>query len=178
MKILTVKYADEGLLKPKQYRINQLLWCMDEEDRKYSAIWGLGRLVTLVGDETREKWERHCSKLCEAVEKERLKEIEELTVGYYKGYEVMDAEARRLGHEPLPRDYFEAAFSDGRKLIICKDSETARSAEEGAVVWSLSEIVRVLESKDLVNQVKDKLGGEVKAIVPAIDWEQGDEIPF
>lgn len=103
---------------------------------------------------------------------------------------ALDAAAEAAGADPASSQYLTARMSDGRSLVICSDSEgmghyVRQNPKTAAAVWSMEEVVRVLEGFDLVNRTKCLFEGatieEVRVdpenMKPKVDWGRGDELP-
>ena len=92
---------------------------------------------------------------------------------------VMDAEAKAAGHEPLYADTWETMLPDGRVLCVVRTNAeahrlaaAAKLGEDGTmpadiasaihhqrqgrelVIWTLAELARVLPALDVVNEIK------------------------
>jgi len=179
MIINMVPYVDENRLTPKQYRINQCIWQFDVDCRRYDALWGVDRLPALCGEEMREKWRSQIDKLNTAIQKESVRQVEELVTGCSRGFEVMDKQARENGHTPTIPTSMQTSMKDGSTLIIATsgpDAENLKELHPDATIYTLKEIANLLHQDKyaLVNKTKEILGGDIKEIRTKFE----DDIPF
>lgn len=167
---------------PHVQEIRRQMWRLDEVAVKMETKWGYDGLVPLVSAETARKWKAQKDKLDKAIRSENVADITALVDGTIRGYEKLEAEALAAGYTPHKPEVWDFTHPEsGRHYRICKTLlDARRMAQEGVVVYTLGEVARILEANQLVNVVKETLGGEVTKIGPKddFDWEQGDEIPF
>lgn len=167
---------------------------LDEVASQMERKWGVGRLPRLVSVYLAEKFLRQVEKLNAEI-------VEEATAGvanveYEAGrminaWMTLDAAAEAAGGDPASAKYLTARMSDGRSLVICSDPEgmghyVRQNPDRSAAVWTMEEVVRVLEGFDLVNRTKHLFDGakveEVRVdpenMKPKVDWRQGDQLPL
>lgn len=156
-------------LGPADYEIQRYLDMLDETARQYEARWGIGVLPRIVTHDMAEKWQRQCDKLNDAISDGNLNEVMGLVQGTVRGYKALEDNALAMGHKPNPPDVWDAQHPEsGRKYRFCKTRNDACAAtEKDTVVYSLEEVVRILEKHQMVNVVKDTFpGSTVTAIKP------------
>ena len=105
-----------------------------------------------------------------------------------RGWAALAQEARQRGHEPLPPACHEIPLEGlpGAVAAICLDDTHAqavilRAKAEGRTVsvWTLAEVVRVIQASEVVNQVKHLWpGAEVQKVRQRVPELPADEIPF
>lgn len=161
-----MEHRNRYKLKPSDYEIQRHIDKLDDVARKYEAVWGFD-LPGLVSTGLAEKWRKHCRKLNTAITEGNLDDVVELVDGSVRAYGVMDAEARELNAGAYKAAEWVAKHpGSGRQYKICKCLSDARNAvEEGVVVYTLEEVVNILEANQLVNVIKERLGGEVTKVV-------------
>lgn len=166
---------------------------LDEVAGSMERKWGMGRLPRLVSIDLAERFHRQAEKLNAEI-------MEEATAGFgqvereagrmVNAWMALDAAAEAAGAAPASAKYMTARMSDGRSLVICSDLEgmgvyQRQNLDRAAAVWTMQEIVAVLEGFDLVNRAKHLFEGAVVQEVradpartkPAVDWAKGDELP-
>lgn len=162
---------------------------LDEVASRMERKWGVGRLPKLVGVDLAERFYRQVDKLNGAI-------VEEATGGSVANVEVeagrmvnawmaLDGAAVAVQADQASGRCMGSRMSDGRLLVICEDLEAMgvwrqQNAEQGAAVWTIDEVVAVLEGFDLVNRTKHLFEGAVVEEVrvkPEVNWRRGDELP-
>ena len=154
-------------LNAKQIQIKRFLDKLDQVAIKKEAAWGIGRLPNLVSPEMRIKWDAQQERLRAALESQNLSYVQDIVEGTIRGWDVLEAEAIKLGHKPNDNEYWEATF-EGSEFVyrIFKTEIEKRNLhpEDGYVHYSLTEVARMLEDYQLVNRVQEKFGGTVRAL--------------
>lgn len=166
-------------LTPAQLEINRLLERLDECAKQHECKWGVDRLQTLAGPQLRQKWDTQIAKLNAAITSSNLTDMRQLVEGTIRAWGILEQEAMQSGHTCHPPEVWEVQHpSSGRVYRICKTLLDAKAVtEEGYCVYTLEEIARLLETKQMVNVVKENFPGAVVTRVTP-DWKKGDEIPF
>lgn len=163
---------------PTEHEKLRYLEMLDQVSIRYEAIWGIGKLPALSGADIHTKWIKQQEKLDAAIESGTLDEVRDIVQGSVRAYEIMDASARKLGHKPMDADCWEVRHPETGTLyrIYKSNTETFAPQSDGAIVYSLVEIARILEAHQLVNVVKDHFPGVVVTKIDNIDWKSGDKI--
>lgn len=167
-------------MKPEDYEINRWIEKLDEVAIKHEAKWGIDKLPLLVEPELAAKWDAQINKLNKAIEQSCLNDVRVYASGMIRAWEALDKSASE-NHKPNKKDVWDVKHPEsGRVYRICKNNIDARgSAEEGICVYSLQEVVRILEANQLINVVKEQFpGAEIKEVNDKgkIDWSKGDDI--
>lgn len=162
---------------------------LDEVASRMERKWGVGRLPRLVGVDLAERFHRQVEKLNGAITEEAtggsVANVEVEAGRMVNAWMALDAAAEAAGGVPASGRYMGSRMSDGRLLVICEDLEAMgvwrqQNAEQGAAVWTIDEVVAVLEGFDLVNRTKHLFEGAVVEEVrvkPEVNWQRGDELP-
>ncbi len=158
---------------------------LDEVAHQMERKWGVGRLPRLVSVDVAERFWSQLRKLNAAITDGSPADQEVEAGRMVNAWVALDGLAEAAGAEHASAKYLTALMSDGRLLAISGASEgmqdfIKQNQGQGAVVWMMDEIVRVLEGFDLVNQTKHLFdGARVEAVKPgqSIDWTKGDELP-
>lgn len=153
------------------------------------AKWGTDVLPTLVSPEMGAKFARWCCRRDDAIEAGDDDAAITAFENIVRGLKAMDEAALAAGREPLQEGQaWPTRAEDGRPYVFLQSAEDARVAArqgrwKGYSIWSLPEVIRVLEDKSFEAVLKAKQmwpearveGVQVK---PPVDWRQGDEVPF
>jgi hypothetical protein len=179
----------DGMKTRSQIALEQL----DEVAHRMERKWGVDRLPRLVPNDLAERFWRQKGKLDNEI-------LEEATAGFanvereagrmLNAWMALDRAAEAAGADQASGRYLTARMSDGRSLVICGDLEGMQvwldqNRGSAAAVWSMEEIVRVLEGFDLVNRTKHLFDGAVveearvdpERVKPKVDWRAGDQLP-
>jgi len=166
----------------KDFEINRWLQKLDEKAVEVRAKWGEGNLESLVSSELALKWDTQKRKLNAAIQAGSVEEVTQLVDGTIRGYDLLEKEALANGHKPNNPETWDFIHPESkRKYRIVKTLTDARSAsEEGVCTYTLDEVARILESKQLVAQVKEIFPDSniEKVSQKDFDWKEGDDIPF
>ncbi|MFM2004824.1 MAG: hypothetical protein RLZZ09_479 [Pseudomonadota bacterium] len=169
------------------------LEALDEVAHRLERKWGVDRLPRLVPNDLAEKFWRQKAKLDAQI-------LEEATAGFanvereagrmVNAWRALDKAAEVAGADQASGQCLTARMSDGRSLVICGDLEGCQvwrqqNPGSAAAVWSMEEVVRVLEGFDLVNRTKHLFDGAVigevrvdpERLKPKVDWQKGDNLP-
>jgi len=169
-------------MTPTQNEIQKHIDRLDEVSRAYEAEWGVGRLPHCVDGEMAAKWQRQWGRMNEAILKEDLFAVKDLAEGCIRAWKAMADNAGQHGYAPVSDRYWECQHPEtGRVYRFWRNNTDCRSVrdEPGVSNWTLSEAVRLLESRgQLVSKVKETFPGATVTGARDMDWENGDEIPF
>ncbi len=145
------------------------------------AVWGVGRLETLVAPATLESYRRGWQQWRNAIETSSLDAVEAIGPKMVAALAYMAQEAAQRGHKPLAPVTWEAPLPDGSVLVICRTSAEAsavvraearrtlpevedtpigevvaqQQAGRALVVWTTAELARVLPSLGVAGQIGD-----------------------
>ena len=142
-------------ITPDELEINRWLDLVDQEAVKSAAVWGIGNLESFQTADMTAKLDRQKIKLYDAIQRRDVLQVADLAAGTIRAYAAMDAAARAAGHTPADKgDFLEYRHKpSGRVYRIAPNVIAARAASaQGVSVWTLEEVVNVLETKQLVNQ--------------------------
>jgi hypothetical protein len=96
------------------YRMNNAIIGVEQAWRKFDAKWGVGRLVCLVSDDTRERMRLGMDQWQIAIAQGNDTQVVELAPKVRGALAFMDAEAEAAGEAPLaPEVWGEARLEDG-----------------------------------------------------------------
>ena len=153
-----------------------------------NAKWGTDVVQTLVGPELAARFAGVRLKLEAAREAGDDAEVIRLLGSVVRGYEALDEAATAAGRKPLEIDrWWPVRAKDGRGYLFTQNEDDARVAARqpdwrGYQIWSMNEVIRVLEDKSFESVLKAKQlwpeAAVVKVARPAVDWRVGDEVPF
>lgn len=158
---------------------------LDEVASRCERTWGVDRLPRLVAVDLAERFYRQKGKLDDVVVAGSPADQEYEAGRMFNAWMALDAAARAAGAEPASGRYLTARLSDGRSLVISVDLEGVghfrrQNPDQSAAVWTMDEIVRVLEGFDLVLRTKHLFEGaivEEVRVKPEVNWRRGDELP-
>jgi hypothetical protein len=152
---------------------------VDEMDLVALAMerkWGVDRLRLLVSPELREKIDRQRYLVNQAIWHGELEDLRVQTKRMCAAYRVLDRAADEEGRLPMSALHphqvpiMEAALKDGRVLMIVADEHALTLAgrlqdDRHAVVWSVSEVARMIETDAWISAVKLTFpGAEVRGV--------------
>ena len=176
------KTKGEGLDAPWAASVNLYVAgtsVIDEMDLVALAMerkWGVDRLRLLVSAELREKFDRQRYLVNQAIWHGELEDLKTQTKRMMAAYRVLDREAEQAGKPQLSHltevqvPVMEAALKDGRVLMIVADEHALTLAgrlqdDRHAVVWSVSEVARMIETDAWISAVKLVFpGAEIKGV--------------
>ena len=124
------------------------------------------------------KWDRQVEKVNVAIRAQDINALYGLVAGSIKGWAALEADALAQGHKPNDADYWEIKLpeSDFTYRVYKTTLDAHSSAPDGVVRYSMAEVARILDGHQLVNVVKERLGGEVKRVYSK-PFEE-DDLPF
>ncbi len=152
--------------------------------------WGAGRLRLLVTPEMRRRFDSQRLKLNQAVMAGDVGDLEREAGRMVKAWMALDAAAEAAGAIPLSPGTWDAPMADGRVLALVRTNEEALHVSRDGrhvEVWTLAEVVRVIEAFPEIAQAKQVWpGARVEAVRteirdPIEGWEAlgaDDVIPF
>ena len=138
--------------------------------------WGVDRLRLLVSVELREKFDRQRYLFNQAVWHGELEDLRTQSKRMVNAYRALDREAEANDKLPLSSlteaqvPVMETALQDGRVLMIVADADALSLAgrlqdDRHAVVWSIAEVARMIETDAWISAVKLTFpGAEVKGV--------------
>jgi hypothetical protein len=158
-------------------------------DREVKAIelkWGVDRLVWLVDEALRGRFEAQMDLLNAAIDK--MQDVEHQVSVTLRGVAALERAAIANGHAPLTGEYWEAAMPQGQVLAITRDEYEAgkvKAENRNMMVYSIGEIAVIIEQwqRDKAGQ----LASAAKEVWPGATVERvsiakkeliDDEIPF
>lgn len=169
-------------LSATDFEINRHIERLDQVTTDFEARWGCDVLPGLVSKDLTDKWHRQCERLNEAIQTKNLQNVADLTAGCIRGFKMLEDAAVAAGHAPRNPDCWDMVHPDsGRVYRFAKNINDARAAQEkGVYVYTLEEVVRILEANDMINKVKGKFPeAVVDRVVPsAFDFNAGDSVEF
>lgn len=166
-------------LTPDDLEINRHIDKLDQVAIKFESKWGPDVLPRLVPDDMAAKWKAQTDKLNDAIQRRDLPMVADLVAGTIRGYSALDAAATAAGHTPAPATMLEGRHPDTGNIyrIAVNDMDARKVSEPGVVVYTLTEVIRLLESMQLVNVVKKNFP-HAQVTKTNIDWQKGDDLPF
>lgn len=166
-------------LKPEQLEINVWIYRLDEVSREVEARWGIDRLRHLVSPETQVKWERHVSKLDQAIQDGDLAAVRDLAQGAIRGYKKLEDEAVSLHQNKNRPDVWDVHSPAGVHYRICKTVADAQlwAHQQNVNCYTLQEIAHILDGKQLtvMHPVKNE---KVNTKPDPFDFKKGDSLEF
>ena len=165
-----VSAADQRHLNEagKWAAIHSVVIGVDAIVRDLELIWGCGRLITLVSDDTRVRFQRGHALWSAALAASDLEQVQALGPKIIAAWRFMAKEADALGQAPLSPEVWEARMPDGAVLAITRTlAESLHVAADGRkrVVYSLDEVARILHQHTLVETIKREFEGATVARV-------------
>jgi hypothetical protein len=152
------------------------------------AKWGTDVLPTLVAPDLAAKFTRAACRRDAAIESGTEDEIIAALHNVVRGLKAMDEAAVADGRVPLKIDRSWAARADnGQAFLFVQSEEDTRSAArsgrfEGYQIWSLPEVIRILQQNSLTAVLAAKAAFPEATVAtptkPPVDWLEGDGIPF
>jgi hypothetical protein len=171
-------------ITPDQAAVAAALEPLDKVASETEARWGIGVLERLVSPETAAKFASARVKLDNAIDAEDLAEVTKRAAVMIRGWQAMDAEAKALGNKPGEGTLLWACQAeDGTKyLFVPHEADTAVFSRKWPdhQVWSMREVVRVLQSHELalVSKTKELFPGAVVTRAERKKVNMDEEIPF
>ena len=172
---------------PKKEMIFHALEPLDAVATDCENRWGSGRLPGLVDPGMAAKFGSAKAKLDACIMKDDVEGVIRRASVMVRAWQALDKAAAQSGAAEVTSKCRIVTATSGHSYAICKDEATAREVVRAktagdATVWSLQEVVRVLESDrhNVVSNVKDVFAD---AEVVSIKKKAGkttlnDDIPF
>jgi len=157
---------------------------LDATARAMERKWGAARLPSLVPDDLAARFYNQHRKVAEASHAHDDATTVEQAERMLSAWQYLDAEATRLGAEPIHPSVWEVV-SGGKVIAIVRDEDEAAAVDPGdryVTVYTLAEIARLLEANPTVCAIKERFPRsqviEPRTRPPDTFWERGDDIPF
>lgn len=165
---------------------------IDHTRAEVDREWGSGRLVMLVDDELRAKFNRQQTKWSdayrEAWQSERvtgpqLDAVKAHAAAMKRAYAALASAASEGGHRPISPEVWETTLADGTVVAVVRtDAEVGKVLADGRhlSVYSLREIAHVIDALPPALQLaKQVFPGAVIQQPTDKSWvRHGDQIPF
>lgn len=147
--------------------------------------WGVDRLPGLVSPELASRYGAAMAFLNSAIEARDATTTAAAAENCIKGLHAMDAEARRLGHQPIPAEVW-VHTHEGQTFGVVRapgDWPTLKASHPGLRLYTLNEVAVALAGfSPVVGAVKDAFpAAQITEIKPArstLAEELDDEIPW
>lgn len=159
--------------------IQRYLVRLDQVEVEYESRWGVKKLHSLCSPEMQEKWNRHSQKLRDAVNENRINDVIDLVEGAIRAFKAMEDEALSRGHKMHDADMWDVKHPDSGNVyrVVKTNYDAGISLKDGARVYTLQEVSRLLESHDNLNAVKDVFpDSKLNLVYKNEDFN--DSIPF
>ena len=172
---------------PKKEMIYHALERLDAVATSCENRWGSGRLPGLVDPDMAAKFGSAKAKLDACIMNDDVEGVIRRASVMVRAWQALDKAAAESGAEKVTSKCRIVTAAAGRSYAICKDEATAREVVRSktagdASVWSLQEVVRVLESDrhNLVSVTKDIFKDAEVGGIKKKEKKQAlnDEIPF
>lgn len=154
---------------------------LNQVEVEYESRWGVSKLPKLISPELKEKWDRQIEKLFKAKDENRLNDVIGLVEGCIRAYAVMESEAISRGHKMHDAEMWDVKHPDSGHVyrIVKNNYDAGVSLNDGARVYTLEEVARIIEAHDNINAVKDVFpNATVLKIEDTFDYNKGDKLPF
>ena len=160
------------------YEICRCVQKIDEVSKDYEARWGVERLPELVSHQTKNKWDTQWKKLQNAIDQKNLHDVATQTMGCIRAWDFLEKEAIKNGHKQKAPDYYEARHPDsGNVYRICTNNNNAsQSFEKNVYVYTMEEVVRILESSHFINKTKKLFQGAKLTSIEKAEYNYEDDI--
>ncbi len=176
-------------LSPEQAAIAAALQPLDKVSSETEARWGIGVLERLVSPETAAKFASARVKLDNAIDAGDLEEVTKRASVMIRGWKAVEEEALankspKQNRPDLERSWFVEGDDGARYCFVHHEADTtlALKAYPDHIVWSMNEVVRILQSHELalVSKTKEIFPGAVvtraERVRPKVNFDE--EIPF
>lgn len=159
--------------------IQRYLIRLDQVQVEYESKWGINKLPSLCSDEMQAKWNRQCQKLQDAVEKNNLYLVRDLVDGSIRAFEVMEQEAISRGHKPHNAEMWDVKHPESGSVfrIVKNNYDAGISLKDGAIVFTLQELARILETHATIKDVKSVFP-DAQVVAVHGDGDMNGQIPF
>ena len=170
-------------LNERQLQIKKWVDKIDQVAISYEAKWGIGKLPELITDELKAKWRTQNERFNDAIGRQDLRDIQNLCEGTIRAWSALEQNAIANGHKPHDAEYWEIK-GDFTYRIYKTHIDARQPSPKGTVSYSLQEVANILQDYQLVNKVKETVGGVLVNVAPKVmdkskRYEvEEDEIPF
>jgi len=153
---------------------------LDQVQIEYESRWGILKLPSLCSAAMQDKWNNQKAKLQHAVNENRLHDVVALVEGSIRAYDAMEKQAIANGHKMHDAEMWDFKHpEDGAVYRIVKNNYDAGIAiGDGAKVYTLEEVARLLHKYDNLNAVKDAFPDATVMKVTYTPDDFNDPIPF
>jgi len=153
---------------------------LDQVQIEYESRWGILKLPSLCSAAMQDKWNNQKAKLQHAVNENRLHDVIALVEGSIRAYDAMEKQAIANGHKMHDAEMWDFKHpEDGAVYRIVKNNYDAGIAiGDGAKVYTLEEVARLLHKYDNLNAVKDAFPDATVMKVTHTPDDFNDPIPF
>ena len=134
-------------------------------------VWGVGRLRLLVDPPLREKFDRQRFLFNQAIQNGDLEAVRRESARMIAAWRTLDGAAQAAGKQPLAREVWEVALTDGSVAAIVPDAVHAvQVVAEGRklAVYTLDEIARLLSEYRAIVATKLSFPGATVTAVRSI----------
>lgn len=137
---------------------------VERVEREMDRKWGRGRLPQLVSSELASKFASAKEKYEATRRLNSLVDVEHRAEVLKRGYGALNAFCEASGMVPLPGNWWVATDAVGNRFILCKERADVdlipREESDGAAVWTVEEVMRVLKFAGLAwaNELKREFG--------------------
>ena len=164
-----VDYAGWERQEAGRIRVGSLLTGLDLFVREIENKWGAERLRLLVSDELREKFDRQKYLLKQAQYEGTVEDVEEQVRRMKNAYAALDKAASAAGMQYINPAVWEGTLENGKVVAIVRDERdvqlVASKIERGVIVWSMADVLRLIEAQTFANDIKEKFpGSKITAI--------------
>lgn len=173
----------DGYMDPIADGIHHAIKPLDKMATDMELKWGCDRLPSLVSPAMAAKFGSAKAKLDHAIELNGPQEVVHAVNVMLRGWMALDAEATKMGHQPLDPTIWRHTTEAGFAFAVAPGNSEALKATRsrndlgGVAVYSLDEIGRLLEAdaNSLVNATKKEFPG---ATVVNIKSLGKDDVPW
>ena len=164
-----VDYAGWEKQEAGKIRVGALLTGLDLTAREIERKWGAERLRLLVSDDLREKFDRQKYLLRQAQYEGTVADVEEQVRRMRNAYAALDKAATAAGMDAIDPAVWEGTLENGKVVAIVRDERdvqlVASKIERGVIVWSMADVLRLIEAQSFANDIKEKFpGSKITAI--------------
>jgi len=170
----------ESLNEPLWY-INKMVCQLDDVAVGYEAVWGVGKLESLVPPDLARKWDAQKQKMDDAIQSGDENKVRLLVDGCIRGYGAMHEAAIASGHKPHTPEFWEYRHPTGQIYRVVKNQSDAQSLHKmtpkDIIIMSLSEIVSFYHAEQ--SKVYTSMAAKtlLEGKKEAFDFTVGDQIP-
>jgi hypothetical protein len=164
-----VDYAGWERQEAGKIRVGSLLTGLDLFAREIERKWGAERLRLLVDDNLREKFDRQKYLLKVAQYEGTVEDVEEQVRRMKNAYAALERAAIAAGADQINPAVWEGVLENGKVVAIVRDTRdvqlVANQAARGVIVWSMADVLKLIEAQTFANDIKEKFpGSKITAI--------------